>query len=283
MIIVADSGATKTDWRVLNNNGETVAGFETIGLSPYFNQKEDYMSALSENFPHTLNPMEIRKVFFYGSGCGTFERGNDVELYLGGFFKNAQIEAVSDALGAARALFGKSSGIVAILGTGSNIAYYDGKQLISKTPSLGFILGDEGSGAYIGRLFLRAFLYHNLDSNLEAKLKKAYDVELTNILNRVYSGARPSAYLASFVPFVLENIENPMISAIVREAFVALYKNHLSAYDNLNDLDIRVTGSVGCLFSDILNNVAKEYGFTVTKYLRYPIEELVKYHSKENS
>ncbi|HDP74513.1 MAG TPA: hypothetical protein ENN49_01315 [Bacteroidales bacterium] len=279
MIIIADSGATKTDWRILEIS-KPIASFETIGLSPYFNRQEDFLSALNQNYPKQINPEHVKEIFFYGSGCGVHERGQDVARYLGIFFSNAKIHAVSDALGAARALFKCQSGIVVILGTGSNIAYYDGERLTNRTPSLGFVLGDEGSGAYMGRLLLRTYLYKTLDADIAHRLEQQYNVELSHVLNMVYSAPRPSAYLASFVPFILENINNQHVYSIVKEAFVALYRYHFAVFENLTELPIGVTGSVGCLFSQVLDSVGEEHGFKISQYLRYPIVELINYHTQ---
>lgn len=279
MIIIADSGATKTDWRILKNN-IPIASFETIGLSPYFNRQEDFLSALNQNFPKQINLEMVKEIFFYGSGCGVHERGQDVARYLGIFFSNAKIHAVSDALGAARALFKHQPGIVVILGTGSNIAFYDGGRLTNRTPSLGFVLGDEGSGAYMGRLLLRAYLYRTLDADIAHRLEQQYNVELSHVLNMVYSAPRPSAYLASFVPFILDNIQNQQVYSMVKEAFVALYRYHFAVFDKLSELPIGVTGSVGCLFSQVLDSVGEEYGFKISQYLRYPIDELINYHTQ---
>ncbi|BDX38413.1 ATPase [Tenuifilaceae bacterium CYCD] len=279
MIVVADSGATKTDWRIIDGS-DKVVNFETIGLSPYFNTESDFLSALTHNFPTSIDQNSVSAVYFYGSGCGVQERGEAVANYLKLFFSNAKVSAQSDALGAARALFGNSPGVVIILGTGSNITYYNGIGLESKTPSLGYALGDEGSGAYMGRLLLRSFLYGYLPKELSGKLPLTYNVDLSHILNMTYSSPRPSAYLASFVPFLVENISHPTISEIVDEALEAMYKHHLAVFPNLSELPVGVIGSVGCLFGERLNLIAASKGFAITKYLRYPIEHLVKYHAK---
>lgn len=277
MIIVADSGATKTDWRIIDQNGK-ILNFETIGLSPYFNTESDFISALTHNFPNGVDPNNVKAVHFYGSGCGVQERGESVASYLQIFFSNAMVSAQSDALGAAHALFGNEQGIVIILGTGSNITYYNGKSLENRTPSLGYALGDEGSGAFMGRLLLRSLLYGYLPKELTEKLAEKYNVQISHILNMTYTSPRPSAYLASFVPFLVENINHPAITAIVDEALEMMYKHHLSVFPNLSDLSVGVIGSVGCLFSERLDLIAEKNGFKVTKYLRYPIEHLVKYH-----
>lgn len=278
MIVVADSGATKTDWRIIDKTSRVV-NFETIGLSPYFNTESDFLSALTHNFPTGIDANSVREVYFYGSGCGVQERGESVANYLQLFFSNAQVNAQSDALGAARALFGNQPGIVIILGTGSNVTYYNGKSLENRTPSLGYALGDEGSGAYMGRLLLRALLYGFLPKELSDKLAEKYNVQLSHILNMTYTSPRPSAYLASFVPFLVENVNHPVVSDIVDEALNMMYKYHLSVFPNLQEIPVGVIGSVGCLFSDRLNVVASNNGFNVSHYLRYPIEHLVGYHS----
>lgn len=280
MIVVADSGATKTDWRVIDKN-QRVVSFETIGLSPYFNTEADFLSALTHNFPIAINPNDVASVYFYGSGCGVQERGENVASYLQLFFSNALVSAYSDALGAARALFGNKPGVVVILGTGSNITYYNGIGLESKTPSLGYTLGDEGSGAYMGKLLLQNLLYGYLPKDLSEKLGAKYNIQLSHILNMTYTSPRPSAYLASFVPFLVENIGHPAIAAIVDESLGLMYKHHLSVFENLPNLSVGVIGSVGCLFSERLNFIGKQKGFEVAKYLRYPIEHLVKYHSMD--
>lgn len=276
MIVVADSGATKTDWRIVE--GDTVLRFETTGLSPYFNTREDFVRELTRNIPSGFTPESVSAVFFYGSGCGTAERGNDVARYLSVFFANARVEAHSDALGAARALFGRGEGIVAILGTGSNITRYNGTDLDARTPSLGYVLGDEGSGAYMGRLLLRAYFYGSLTGSIRAKFEAEFNPELSDVLHRVYGESKPSAFLASFVPFIIANASDGQIAALIDTAFSDMCRVHLQPYADEKDLPIGVVGSVGCLLSERLDRVASQHGFTIARYLRYPVEELVKYH-----
>lgn len=276
MLIIADSGATKTDWRILKGN--QVVNFETAGLSPFFHTRESFIDALTRGFPQHISTDDVAEVFFYGSGCATDERGQMVEGYLSSFFAKAKTHAHSDALGAAKALFGNSEGVVMILGTGCNVTYYNGTELIAKTPSLGYALGDEGSGAYIGRLLLRKYLYNQLPADVCKLLEQRYDVRLSSVLNSTYGSTTPSAYLASFIPFIVENRGMSAVIQIVDEAFANLYDMHLAAFDNLQQLNIGVIGSVGCLFSDRLNLIAANKGFAITQYLQYPIERLVEYH-----
>lgn len=277
MIVVADSGLTKTDWRVILDN-KTVVPFLTKGLSPYFCDDDDYYSSLNAAFPSDLNPEDVKKVFFYGSGCAGEEKGSKAQKSLQTYFKNAQNFAYSDLLAASRALFGDGRGVVAILGTGSNIAYYDGVKVIHKTPSLGFVLGDEGSGAYIGRRLIREFYYGNLPAELKTAFSDQFNLELSHVLDRVYSQPKPSAYLASFVPFVSENINHKFMHDLVFDVFEDLYKSHLSVIPELKIYGLGVVGSVGFVFRDILNKHAQRNGFKIVECAQYPIESLINYH-----
>lgn len=277
MIVIADSGATKTDWRVLTERG--TAAFHTIGLSPYFTSADDLNAALREAFPTSMNPNLVRQVHFYGTGCGSHEHGQLMAQRLQIFFAQAQVRANSDALGSARALFGDAPGLVVILGTGSNVCHYDGHGLSALTPSLGYALGDEGSGAHIGRLLLRAHLYHRLPSHISEALEQQHDVSVSAVLEATYKGARPSAYLASFAPFALANLHEPAIQAIVDASLNELYQIHLSAYP-LTQLAVGVTGSIGCLLAERLNALAALHGFSIARYVQRPIDALVEYHQK---
>lgn len=282
MIVIADSGLTKTDWRLVLSD-KRILSFETKGLSPFFCNEEDYYNALNSSFPSDIDPLKVKKVFFYGSGCAGEEKGYKAQQALQLFFKNAQTQAYSDLLAAARSLFGDDKGVIAILGTGSNIAYYDGINIIHRTPSLGFILGDEGSGAFIGRQLLQSYFYGQLPTELSALLKKNYDVDLSHVLDKVYSQQKPSAYLASFVPFVKENVDNEYINLLVYRVFEKLYDMHLRVIPELEIYGLGIVGSVGFIFKDILIRLSKEKGFEIKGFTQYPVESLVNYHVLKNA
>jgi len=281
MIVVADSGLTKTDWRIILPNKQIIP-FETKGLSPFFCNEDDYKNALQSGFPKDLNPSDVTKVFFYGSGCAGEEKGAKAQQSLQSFFKTAQTNAYSDLLAAARSLFGDGKGVIAILGTGSNIAYYDGFKVIHKTPSLGFVLGDEGSGSYIGRHLLKAYYYGTLPEDLSNSLEKRYNLELSNVLDNIYSKPKPSAFLASFVPFVSENINHPAMYNLVYNVFEDLYIYHLSVIPELKQYGLGVVGSIGFVFRDILNKEAEKNNFKIVGFTQYPIESLINYHIQKD-
>jgi len=279
MIVVADSGATKAQWRVIMPNGE-VHAFETIGLNPYHSDKEEYLAALEGAFP--FDPSKVKYLHFYGAGCGTDEKAEEAGNSLLSFFSNTIIATIySDIMGAAHALFADSKGIVIILGTGANVGYYNGDWVEQATPSLGYILGDEGSGAYIGKEFVRMWLYDELPKRLLKKLDMQYGLNLSGVLNRVYTKPFPAQFLSNFVPFIAEHIHEPSMDNLVESAFKSFVNKHLIKQPRLHDCDIGVVGSVGYVFKDILERVLQQYGKRISVCVRYPIDRIVEYHMAE--
>ena len=180
-------------------------------------------------------------------------------------------------------LFGDEKGVIAILGTGSNIAFYDGVKVNHTTPSLGFILGDEGSGAFIGRQLLQSYFYGLLPQHISNMLLERYDLELSHVLDRIYSQQKPSAYLASFVPFVKESIQDEYMNLFVRRVFENLYNYQLSVIPELKTYGLGVVGSVGFVFKDVICAMAKEKGFEVKSFIQYPIDSLINYHVQKDT
>ncbi|MBN1988587.1 MAG: hypothetical protein JW783_04265 [Bacteroidales bacterium] len=277
MIVVADSGSTKTDWRVLFPSGEVLC-FESKGLNPYFNPSHEYVKALSSNFPQAVNPSHVTHVFFYGAGCAAEELGAVARQGLSLFFCCAEVLVLSDSIGAARSLFADSEGISIILGTGTNVAYYNGKSVVSYSPSLGYVLGDEASGASMGRVVLTDYFYKRMPESLSVALENGYGITLTSVLKRIYSEPLPNQFLASFVPFLVENRESEYVQQLVATAFSALYYAHLAHYASMG-LPYGIVGSVGCLFAQEFMSLATEKGFAVGPIVRYPINNLLAYHS----
>lgn len=281
MILIADSGLTKTDWRLVVDKNNIIS-FETKGLSPFFCSDEDYRTALNGSFPRDINPSNVSHLFFYGSGCAGEEKGQKAQNALKSIFTEADVKVFSDLLGAARSLFADGKGVIAILGTGSNIAFYDGDKVIHRTPSLGFVLGDEGSGAFIGKLLLQSYFYGLMPADLSDKFRQQYNVDLSVVLDKVYTQPKPSAYLASFVPFVKENINEMFMQQLVYSVFDALYEKHLKVIPELNLYGLGVIGSIGSVFKDVLLKIANDKGFEVKGFSQFPIEALTKYHITKN-
>lgn len=276
MIVIADSGATKTQWRVFGE-GRELCKFETIGLSPYFCSHDVYIKVLSTSFP--LNPLDVHNVFFYSAGCGAAEKAELALGALGEYFSRSSVEVRSDILGAARALFGRGQGIAMILGTGTNIAYYDSTNVRHYSPSLGYVLGDEGSGAYLGKEFVRRWLYNEFPAELNAKIEKELKISTPEILQRVYSEPFPGRFLASFVPFMASNTAHPAIASIIRESFRNLAARHLKKYPMFPNVPLGVVGSIGVVFQSLLVDVLAEFGGSVQRFEQYPIDKLLEYHT----
>lgn len=281
MILIADSGLTKTDWRLVVDKNNIVS-FETKGLSPFFCSDEDYRTALNGSFPKDIDPSNVSHLFFYGSGCAGEEKGQKAQNALKSIFIKADVKVFSDLLGAARSLFADGKGVIAILGTGSNIAFYDGKKVIHHTPSLGFVLGDEGSGAFIGKQLLQSYFYGLMPIVLSEKFKSQYNIDLSVVLDKVYAQPKPSAYLASFVPFVKENMNEVFMQQLVYNVFDALYEKHLKVIPELNLFGLGVIGSIGSVFKDVLLKIASDKGFEIKGFSQYPIEALSKYHISQS-
>ncbi|HPE18165.1 MAG TPA: hypothetical protein PLM76_05965 [Tenuifilaceae bacterium] len=280
MILIADSGSTKTQWRLIPNQSDHI-DFLSAGLNPYFSERDDFEREILGSFPRSFSVYEVEKVWFYGAGCGTKEKQDVVKLYLSKIFENAGIEVSTDILAAARALFQNNAGFAVILGTGSNVAYYNGTSIIQKTPSLGYALGDEGSGANMGNRLIKRWLYHQLPQQLEGELEKFCSLSVAQILSKIYSQKSPSQFLASFVPFLKENIGYTEVQSIVREAFRELVRNHLLCYRGFPNEPVGVIGSVGYIFQDFFEDELKQAGGVTSKFLQYPMNELATFHKNQ--
>jgi len=202
MILIADSGATKTDWRLISGKKE-ICNVKTIGFNPYFIDTEDIINVLKDNLIPNLSEHIVQKIFFYGAGCSTPLKNDIIVKALQNLFKSAEINVEHDILGAARGLFGNSEGIACILGTGSNSCYYNGKTISESLPSFGFIYGDEGSGAQLGKYLVEAYMKHKLPEDLHTKFMEKYKFSLEDILTNTYKNPSPNRFLASFTTFFI--------------------------------------------------------------------------------
>lgn len=265
MQLIADSGSTKSSWRLLDN-GE-ITSFETQGLNPFFIDETDIIKSLSSL---SLNPSEIKQLYFYGAGCGAKEKW--MQQQLEAYFREAEVKVSTDLLAAAHATLGNQSALVGILGTGSNLAYYDGNQLHQKTPSLGYVLGDEGSGNHLGRLLLAAFFRGELELELARKIK----VSREEVLEQLKQSKTPNRYLASFAPFLFRNRSHPQISALIQQSFNDWISTYALPYSESKELHL--VGSIAYYFHAELRVVAKKQGIRIGQILENPIAALSHYH-----
>ena len=280
VILIADSGSTKTHW-CLVQDGVVVSEIFTDGINPFYQSEMEITVLLDIQLIPKLPDIEIKKIFFYGAGCSYPEKKMVVSLAMINFFSDAIIEIQSDLLGAARSLFQRDEGIACILGTGSNSCFYNGNEIVQNVSPLGFILGDEGSGAVLGKLFIADCLKNQLPEWLIEKLLDEYELTPAIILENVYKKPFPTRFLAKFSPFNLEHIEEPAIFNLVYDSFDAFFVRNVMQYP-LEDVRVAFVGSIAHYFRDTLEIVASERGIVVSKVVQNPIDGLVRYHLTDN-
>ncbi|MBL7892279.1 MAG: N-acetylglucosamine kinase [Bacteroidia bacterium] len=277
MLLIADSGSTKTDW-VLIDKGKKQSRYNTIGYNPYFITTEKICDSLSQTLLPQLDAGSIKKIFFYGAGCSTPQKAAILFNALSKCFINAEVFVNHDMLAAARALLGNSRGFAAIIGTGSNTCIYDGKGIEKNIDSLGYLLGDEGSGCYIGKKIVRDFLRGYLPTELQQKFDEKYRLTYADILDSLYNKPLPNRFLAGFCKFADENKQHPHIQKIVKESFVDFFENLVSRYPGYEKLSFNCVGSVGFIFKDVLSEIGRSHNMKIGKLTASPINDLVNYH-----
>lgn len=276
MILIADSGSSKTDWTIIDEK-QTVGTVETPGINPYFQNAVEIEEKLAVAFSKDLKT-SVTSIFFYGAGCIKNSTDKTIIQALNKIFINAGIEAEDDLLGAARALLGKEQGIACILGTGSNSCFYNGTMIIDKVPALGYVLGDEGSGSYLGKLFLNSYLKRGMPVDLSKLVEQELNMQMTEVLAAVYRKEYPNRYLAGFSQFILKNIEHPFLKAMVSDSFEAFFSKNIEKYEHYREVPVNFIGSIAYYYSDLLKSIAAKRGIHIEKILHKPIDGLVKYH-----
>jgi glucosamine kinase len=279
MILVADSGSTKTDWVLMD--GKEQLRYKTIGYNPYFINSESIYHSLTEHLVPQVDPLKVEKIHFYGAGCSTPENTEIVNKALTRCFIRSEISVGHDMLAAARALLGNKKGFAAIIGTGSNTCLYDGRDVEQNIDSLGYLLGDEGSGSYIGKKIVRDYMRGYLPADLDRKFKDKYKISTREIFNTLYNKPLPNRFLASFCMFADENKKEEYIRQIVRDSFSDFFKNLVSKYPGYREHEFNCVGSVGHAFKEILEEVSLTYNMKPGKIVNSPIDDLVQYHVEE--
>ena len=276
MKLIADSGSTKTDWLLLDKDKKI--SFQTGGINPLFLTEENIKKEIQKAFPADVSFSDIRALYFYAAGCSTKERCFSLQQLLQTIFTKAEISTESDLLGAARALFQHEKGLACILGTGSNSCVYDGKEIVQNVTSLGYILGDEGSGAHIGKNFLIALLNNELPQEVLSDFEKEFSLEAEEIVQQLYTADYPSRFLASFAPFVAKHLQITAVANIVEESFALFFKHQIDKYKYQN-LPIAFVGSIAWNFQTQLSKELQKRNFEAPLYLSKPIEKLAEYHA----
>jgi N-acetylglucosamine kinase-like BadF-type ATPase len=281
MILIADSGGSKTDWRLIEKNG-AIGQASAPGFNPYYQHIDD----LRKNVNDTVLPLvkeKVNKIFFYAAGASSIKNQLTIKSAFMEFFPEAQIEVGWDLLAAARALCGDEPGIACIMGTGSNSCLYDGNKITGNVANLGWILADEGSGADIGKKFLVAYLREKMPKHLAEAFRSRFPLTREEFLEKIYQQEKPSAFLASFSRFIFQNLKDPYCYKLIYDSFSEFYENNVMKYDNYQNLKVHFTGSIAFYFSDVLRQVANDKGITVKNILEGPIAGLTLFHQRDLS
>jgi len=278
MILIADSGASKTDWRVINEKGE-ISQHRGIGFNPNYQTAEEMANELQEDYLINLKD-DIDTIYYYGAGCTSQKNRLQVTNALRSIFKKAEINVDHDLMAAARATCGNLPGIACILGTGSNSCDYDGEIIINKRPAPGYILGDEGGGAYIGRKFLQDFIHEEMPNELRDKVINKFQLDTQTIIENVYQRPFPGRYMASFCRFISEHGADPYCYMLYYNSFQEFFKKTVMKYDDYKNKPVSFVGSIAFYNSDILRNAAYDADIHVNLILEGPIAGLTLYHKE---
>lgn len=278
MILIADSGASKTDWRLINGSNK-VEQAQTLGYNPYYQPIDQFEREIREALMPQIST-DVKELFYYGTGCSSEQNRKMIRQVLERYFSSAHIEIWHDLLAAARALCGSEKGIACILGTGSNSCYYDGEKIVENVTSLGYVLADEGSGAYFGKRILADYLRKDLPEKLWDQFKKRFPMDRDEMLDRVYRDEMPSRFLGSFSHFIFQHLRESYCYNLVYEGFDLFFEKNIKKYSGHQDMKIHFVGSVAFYFSDVLRQVAIDKKLTVKNVLESPIAGLTLFHNK---
>lgn len=277
MILIADSGSTKTNWCAVEH-GEVLQQITTKGMNPFFQTEEEMGKELEAALLPQLPDRSLDAVYFYGAGC-IFDKVETVRRTLSGKLPvKGDTEVNTDMLAAARGLCGHQAGIACIMGTGSNSCFYDGSAIVSNVSPLGFILGDEGSGAVLGKLLVGDLLKNQLGTELKEEFLREYRLTPADIIDRVYRRPFPNRFLASLSPFLANHLDLPEVHALVLGSFKAFLRRNVMQYDYKHH-EAHFIGSIAYHYREVLREAAQETGVRTGSILVSPMEGLVRYHS----
>jgi N-acetylglucosamine kinase-like BadF-type ATPase len=279
MILIADSGSTKTDWRLMDGKTE-ISQIKTKGFNPYYQKLEEMDAEIKSELVPEVDSFLVDIIHFYGAGCSTAERQQKISDALSPYFSKSEILVQSDLIGAARALSGDRPGIVCILGTGSGSCLYNGKNIDKNIPSLGFILGDEGSGAWLGKKMVTDYLRGHMPKKSIETINRQLKIDKEIILEHVNHKAMPSRYLAGFAKFISDNANQTYFYQLLFDSFTSFAKNYIIRYRNFEKFKCHFVGSVAFHNQEILKQVARYSGFEIGNIIQSPIDGLTFYHSK---
>jgi len=275
MRLIADSGSTKVDWRAIHSDG-SVQEITTAGINPFFQTEEQIVYELQQHLlPDISAP--VNEIHFYGAGVSSPEKVLVLQNCFRKVFPKARTSAYSDLLAAARALCGSKPGIAGILGTGANSCFYDGNEIVDNVPACGFILGDEGSGAVLGKKFVSDYLKRQLPADLNTLFDQKYNLSYATVVERVYRQPFPNRYLATFSVFLNQNQNHPYVAKLLRDSFEEFFTRNIMQYE-FKRYPVNLVGSVAFHYQDILKEVGQKLGLKIGTIIQSPIDGLAEYH-----
>jgi glucosamine kinase len=278
MIIIADSGSTKCDWLVLNDDLDIINHVKTMGYNPYFHDEFFITGNLRQDDFFKEHHNEVKEVFFYGAGCSTEFYTNIVSKGLSNVFSKAKIKVNHDLMASALASYRGEPIIACILGTGSNSCHFDGETLIPGNPSLGFIVGDEASGSYFGKLLLNAYFNKMLPADLHKEFEKTYALNHDDFTAGVYSNRRANVFLASFMKFFSTRKDHPYIKQVIQNGFRDFIEKHVCCFEDHTKLKVSFVGSIAFFFQEEIEELGPEYNLVFGDFIQKPVFSLVEFH-----
>jgi len=279
MVIIADSGGSKIDWRLLKKDG-TIGQASSTGFNPYY-QPLDHLKKIIQDSLLPQVHETVSKIFYYGTGVSSDKNVQSIQALFAEHFPQATSEVGWDLLAAARALCGHEPGIACILGTGSNSCLYDGEKITYNVANLGWILADEGSGTYMGKRLVFDYFRHEMPESVAKQFHARFPWTREEVLEKVYQLEKPGAFLASFAKFIFQHLKKPYCYQLAYKSLSDFFENNVMKYPNYKNLKVHFTGSIGFYFSDVLRQVANDKGITVKNILEGPIAGLTLYHQKD--
>ncbi len=277
--LIADGGSTKTEWCLLQGKKRTTVFSQ--GMSPYFVTAPEMETIMRKELLPGIGRKRPDEIYYYGTGCSNPANVKMVHKALKNIFSNAQIKVQTDIDGAAKGLCGNEKGIACILGTGSSSCYYNGRRIVKNNPGLGYILGDEGSGAYMGKKVVQYYLYNTFDGDLRARFDAKFVTTQNEILNCVYTKPLANRYLASFAIFLAENRGHYMVENIIEDGLNDFFYHHICKFGESWKMPIHFTGGIAFGFKDVIADMCNSYQLQLGNISQNPMEGLVRYHGRK--
>ncbi len=280
MILVIDSGSTKSDWVFVESDGNWIDSYKTIGFNPFFHSSEFIETEIRKNKSLEGISQKVSEIYYYGAGCSSPYFNGIVKEALLRVFPKASISVDHDLTAAAYATYTGSPGIACILGTGSNSCLFDGNSIYEEVPALGYILGDEGSGSYFGKKLLTSFLYKQLPQPISDDLIREFNLTKAEIFNKVYQTPHANVYLASFTRFIAKYKADPFIKEMLHQGMKDFLRVHVCGFKNFENIKAHFVGSIAFYFDESLHSAAQELGVNMGSIIKSPIQNLLQYHIK---